>query len=107
MVCPRHDFPLELVDDVIWQSWSKSKLVNSMGEWMSTRNWGIEVVLEIVNVHVAIAETASWGNVEVSNDLVHAESSLNSAAFFSLRIEPLSIVFPLTLLDTLSLAKCP
>ena len=70
-------------------------------------HWGIEIVVQIMNVHVAIAETASWGNVEVAHDLVDSDSSLNTASFLSLSVQSLSVMFALTLFDVLASSESP
>lgn len=78
-----------------------------MGENVASLNRGIEVVIEIVDVHIAIAETASRGDVEVAYDLVDSDSSLNAASFLSLRVQSFSVMFPLALFDILASSKCP
>jgi hypothetical protein len=68
---------------------------------------GHEVVLQIVGVHVHVGETATRGNVEVTNNLVHTEDTLNAAALAALGLELFSVSFPLTLLDVGSDTKGP
>jgi hypothetical protein len=53
---------------------------------MATLNRGIKIVVEIVNVHVPIAETPSGRNMKVSNNLIDSDASLNAASFLSLRV---------------------
>jgi hypothetical protein len=57
-----------------------------MRENMSTRNRSIEVIIEIVDMHVPVTETPSRRNVEVSDNLINPNSSFDSAPFLSLRI---------------------
>ncbi|KAI6770041.1 hypothetical protein HG530_004670 [Fusarium avenaceum] len=52
----------------------------------------VPVVLKIVNVHVATAETSAGSEMEVTNDLVHAQASFNTAALIALRIQLLAII---------------
>jgi hypothetical protein len=59
-------------------------MMNGVRENMTSRDWGIEVVVEIVDVHVAIAETASRRDVKVTNDLVDSDTSLDTTSFLSL-----------------------
>jgi hypothetical protein len=81
--------------------------MNLMGEYMATWYWSVKVVVQIVYVHVAIAETPSWSNVEVPNDLVDSKTSFNPASFLSLGIQSLRVVLALTLLYILSTAESP
>jgi hypothetical protein len=67
----------------------------------------IEVVIEIMYVHVAIAETPPRGDMEVANNLVDSKASFYPTPFFPLRIQPLSIVFTLALLDVLTTPESP
>lgn len=76
-----------------------------MGE--GVRVFILEVVLQIVYVEVAIGEGLPGCNVEVTNDLVDANVSLEAASFLALLIEVLGIVLALALLDTLAAAERP
>lgn len=91
-----------------WQLWSKSQRVNDMSEVVrlhAVRE--IPVVLEIVDVHVSVAEASAGGKMEVSNDLVDLQQALNAAALFSLLVQSLRVMFSLALLHALASAKGP
>ena len=107
MTSPRVGLPNHLLRNIIWQLGSEAKLMNGMGERVTACNWCIKKVLEVVDVHVAIAETASWSNVEISNDLVDSDSSLNTASFFALLVESFAVVFPFALLHAFALSESP
>ena len=68
---------------------------------------GIPVVLQIVYVHVPVAEAAAGRKVEVTNDLVDAEATLDAAAFGALLIQLLGIVFAQALLHALAPTEGP
>jgi hypothetical protein len=96
-----------LLSDVFWELWSKSKRMNLMREYMTAWDWGVEVVVKVVYMHIAVAETPSWSNVEVANNFVHSKTSFNSASFLSLGIQSLSIVLALALFHVLTSPKSP
>lgn len=58
-------------------------------------------------MHVAIAVTASWGDMEISNDLVYPHPTFDTAAFLALLIQSFAVVFAFALLDIFASAKCP
>lgn len=66
-----------------------------------------EVVVQIVHVQIAVGETLSWCDVEVSDHFVHADSTFESAAFCALGIEVLGIVFALALLYAFAATEGP
>lgn len=76
-----------------------------MGEGM--RVLVLEVVLEVVHVHVASGERLSGSDVEVSDDLVDSNATLETASLLSLLVEVLGVVFALALLNALAAAKRP
>jgi len=57
-----------------------------VGEVMSTFDGSFEIVVEVMDVHISIAEASTWSNVEVSNDLINANASFYSASFLSLSV---------------------
>ncbi len=67
----------------------------------------IEVIIQIVHVHLPVAETAPRRDVEVTNHLVHAEAALDAAALAALRVQQVAVVFALALLDALAAAEGP
>ena len=58
-------------------------------------------------MHVAIAVTASWGDMEIANDLVYPHPTFNAATFLALLIQSFAVVFTFALLDVFASAKCP
>jgi hypothetical protein len=95
----------DAVHDLKGQLRTESQAVDCVGEVVA--DIGVPVVLEIVHVHVAAAEAAAGGQVEVSDDLVDTNASLNAAALMALGLELLGVVLALALLDALTLAKGP
>jgi hypothetical protein len=67
----------------------------------------LEVVLKIVYVEVAIGERLSWCEVEVSNDLVDTDATLETATLLALSIEVFRVVLTLALLDAFTTAERP
>lgn len=91
-----------------WQLWSKSQRVDDMSEIVRLHAIGeVPVVLEIVDVHVTIAEASAGSKMEVSNDLVDLQQALNTATLFPLLVQSLRVMLPLALLHTLASAKGP
>lgn len=72
---------------------------------MPLRN--IQIVIQIVYVHLSVTETSSRGNVEISHDFINAKSAFYAAALAPLLVEFLRIVFSLALLDVLTATKRP
>lgn len=94
-----------LLSNVLGELGTESQLVDRVLERVLDR--AFPVVLEIVNVHVAIAETAARRKVEVSDHLVDTQAALDAASLLSLLVELLGVVLPLALLNTLTLAESP
>jgi hypothetical protein len=67
----------------------------------------LEVVLQVMDVHVTCGERLSGCDVEVADNLVDSDAALETAALLSLCIKMFGIVFALALLDVLSTAKGP
>lgn len=66
-----------------------------------------EVVLQIVNMEVAVRKGLSRGNVEISNDFVNLDAAFKTAAFLALCIKVFGVVFALALLDALATTEGP
>jgi hypothetical protein len=107
VVGPGRSLAADLASDFVGELRTKAEGVDDVGEVVRLALGGVPVVLQIVNVHVAAAEASSRSKVEVANNLVHAQATLNAATFLTLSIQLLSIVLALTLLDALSTAKGP
>jgi hypothetical protein len=110
VVCPSpwpriRMLPLHLLDHYIAQLWAKTEMVDLMREGM--RVLILEVVLQIVDVQVAVRERLSGGDVEVSYDLIDADTALETASFLALLVEVLGVVFALALFYALAAPKRP
>lgn len=64
----------------------KAQMMDVMRKSMWVPIWRIQIVIQIMHMHRSIAETPSWRNVEVSNDLVDAKSAFDSAALATLGV---------------------
>jgi hypothetical protein len=60
-----------------------------------------------MHVHVSVGERFPWRNVEVADDLVHADAALETASFPALLVEVFGVVLALALFDALAAAKGP
>ncbi|KAI6761910.1 hypothetical protein HG531_002463 [Fusarium graminearum] len=107
VVSPERVLVANLAGNVVGELRTEAEGVDDVGEVVGETLGHVPVVLKIVNVHVAAAETSSGSEMEVTNDLVYAQASLNTAALATLRIQLLTIVLTLTLLNTLAAAKGP
>lgn len=58
-------------------------------------------------MHLSVAETFPRRKMEVSDDLVDADSTFNPAAFAALLVELLSVVFALALIDVFAAPEGP
>jgi len=97
----------DLTGDVVGELRTEAKRVHMVSEVMRMTLRHIPVVLKIVNMHVAAAEASSGGEMEVTNDLVHAQASLNAATLVTLSVQLLAIMLAFTLLNALTTAKGP
>src|SRR5690242_13113610 len=95
------------LNDSVRKLGSKSKRMDDVGEVVRLALGEIPVVFQIVDVHVTIAKAAAGSKMEVSNNLVDLQQTLNAAALFSLLVEPLSVVLSLALLYALTPSKGP
>jgi hypothetical protein len=98
-------FPLHILDNHIAELRAKTKLVNAMSEGM--RVLVLEVVLEIVDVQVAVGKGLSGSNVEVSDNLVDTDTALKTTSFLALLVEVFGVVFALTLFYPFSTTEGP
>lgn len=92
---------------IIRKGRSKSERMDGMREWMATWDRSIEEIIEIVDMHIPVAETPSRRNVEISNNLIDSDASLDTAPLLSLQIQSFSVVFPFALFYILSPSKSP
>lgn len=107
VVCPWHRFTARLGNNGIRELWSKTESVDLVSKHMAAWEWRVVEVVEVMHVHVAVAETPSGGDVEVSNHFVDSDASLYPAPLAPLSIQSLRIVFPRALLDILASFKSP
>jgi hypothetical protein len=96
---------LHVCDDSIAQLRSEAQVVDLVRK--SMRVLVLEVVVQVVYVHVASRERLSGGNVEIADNLVDFDASLETASFLSLSVEVFGIVLALALLHALATTKRP
>ena len=94
-----------LLSQLLGQLGSEAELVDLVLEGML--DGALPVVLQVVDVHIPVAEAAAGGEVEVSDHLVHADGTGDAATLVPLLIELLGVVFALALLDALALTEGP
>src|SRR6266576_1385470 len=81
--------------------------MDNMCEDMATVHRCVKVVVKIVNMHIAIAETPPRCDVEVANDLVDSKAPLYSTTLFSLGVQSFAIMLSLTLFHVIPSSKSP
>lgn len=86
---------------------SEAQRVDGVAERVAALNGSVPVVLEVMDVHVAVAETATGGEVEVADDLVDAQAASDLASLVALLVQALGVVLARALLDVLAAAKGP
>lgn len=69
---------------------------------MAALDGAVKVVVQVVHVHVAVAEAAARCDVEVAHDLVDADHAFDPAALVALLVEPLAVSLALALLHALA-----
>lgn len=107
VVRPWHRLGAELLANLFRQLGPKAERVDRVPERVAALDGCLPVVLEVVNVHVVVAETPARRNVEVAHNFVDAQAALDAAPFGALLVEALSVVFARALLDVLATAKRP
>lgn len=105
MVGPRQERLLQAASDRVGEMGPEAKVMDDVSEVMG--NFRVPVVLEVVHVHIAVAEAAPRGEVEVSDDLVDTQAAFDSASLVALLVETTRIVFQYTLLDIFSASETP
>ena len=106
VICPGK-LGAKIFVDISRYLWTKSQLVNLVRKSMAFVYGSIEVIVEVMYVHRAIAEASTRRDMEVANDLIYAQVPLNPASFVSLSIESFPIMFSFTLFHPLASSKCP
>jgi len=108
VICPRSGrFLAHLVRYFLAELGSKAQGMDCVRENMPSYNRGIKVIVQIVYVHIAIAETSPRCDMEVTHHLVHPDISLNTASFISLSVQSLCVMFSFALLHILTASKSP
>ena len=107
VVLPREVVGGHLCKGRLWKLRAESEGVDHVGKVVLLAIRGLDIVLQVVDVHISVAEAAARSQMEVSNNLVNLEGALDATSFGSLRVQLLGVVFALTLLDVLSPAKSP
>lgn len=85
----------------------KAQRVDLVREGVAALDGAVEVVVQVVHVHVAVAKAAPRRDVEVAHHLVHADRTLDPAALLPLRVQPLAVALALALLDPLAAPERP
>lgn len=67
----------------------------------------VEEIVEVVDVHVAIAETPPGRNVEIAYYFVDSDDSFDPTSFVALLVQSRPVAFALALLDSFTTAECP
>ena len=107
VVRPPHRLAAQLLLHVLRELGTEAQMVDYVGERVATLHGCVPVVLEVVDVHIAVAEAPARGDVEVSDDLVHAQATLDATAFVPLLLQLLGVVLAFALLDTFTLSEGP
>ncbi len=105
VVGPGEVLVAELLVQVVGQLGAEAQLVDLVRE--GVLGGRVPVVLEVVHVHVAVAEAAAGRDVEVAHDLVHPQPALDAAPLLALLVQPLAEVLALALLDALTPPEGP
>lgn len=95
---------LHICDHFISKLRAKPQMMDHMGEGVRLI---LEVVLQIMHMQIAIREALARGNMEIANDLVHADATFEAAPFLALLIEVFGVMFALALFDALAAPKGP
>lgn len=95
---------LHVLDDDVAQLRAKSKVVDLVRERVCLV---LEVVLQVVDVEIAVRERFSRSDVEVTDDFIDSNSTFNTATFLALCVQVFGIVFTLALLDALAATEGP
>jgi hypothetical protein len=93
------------LDGTLGHRRSEAQLVDLVGEAVAALV--LEVVLQIMDVHIAVGEGLAGGEVEVAHHFVHPDPAFYPASLFALGVEVLGVVLALALLDALAAAKGP
>lgn len=85
----------------------KTQLMDLMRKRVTTGDGGIQVIVQIMDMHRAAAEAAAGRNVEIPDNLVDPEAAFNPAALLPLGVQLFGIMHTFALLDVLPAPKCP
>lgn len=86
---------------------TEAQVMNRVAKIVLFAIGGVPVVLEVVHVHVPATETAARSEMEVSDYLVHLQSTFDSAALLALFVQSLGVVLACALFDVLSSTERP
>lgn len=107
VIGPRHTLLANSGDNVVWQLRAKSQMVHFVRKGVLDVVGTSPVILEIMNVHITVAEGLSGGEVKISHDLVDADAAFYATAFSALFVKVLRVVLARTLFHVFSSAKGP
>lgn len=78
-----------------------------MRKCVSAGYGGIQIIVQVVDMHRPAAETATGRNVEIPNDFVDPEAAFDPAALLPLRVQLFGIMYSFALLHVLPAPECP
>src|ERR1700744_1349235 len=85
----------------------KPQRMDLMRKGVASFNWRVEVIVQVMDVHISIGEGAAWRDLEVAHHFVYPDDALDAAALLALGVESLAVAFSFALLDALAAAECP
>lgn len=107
VIRPRHGLRAQFARHLLGDLRPKAQRVDVVRERMPPLHGRIEVVIQVVYVHGAVAETAPGCDMKVADHLIDPEAALDAAPLLALLVEALGIMFTLALLDVFAAAKGP
>ena len=107
MVRPRHTPRTQPLRHALGHLRPKPQMMDLMRKRMRHPVRRVQVIIQIVHVHGAVAETAAGRDVEIANDFVDAEAAFDAAALAALGVELFAVVLALALFDVFAAAEGP
>jgi hypothetical protein len=91
----------------VWQLRAKPEIMYLMRKCMPSLHRCVKVIVEIMYMHIPVAETPSWRDMEIAHNFIYPHNSFDSASLFPLRVEAFTVSFAFTLLNALTPPKRP
>ncbi len=107
VVSPGRRTLAQLLDHSLGQLGAEAQVVDVVRKVVLLVTRHLPVVLEVMHVHVAVAETAAGSQMKVAHDLVHLQETVDAAALVPLLFQTLRVVLALALLKGLAVSKGP